>query len=233
MEEKFKIEAKRKYDYIKSKIYEHISSLTFAINIAYNEEISQEYKQFEKDEKNKKMKEGKEEGNESEIKDTIKGENSKLDDALSKRGKFRKFCDDFFKQQDFYRANLHILRKKCEEFKSSFEYYAHILLKEYPKECSEKFLLENIVLPFQIIDIDINNIENIYIIYNIPDNYKLIPNNYTKYQETFLGKYLEIKKNSNSQNKEIMKKKLEKYYQMINFLLSYFQYSVLKMYRNI
>ena len=194
MEEKFKIEAKRKYDYIKSKIYEHISSLTFAINIAYNEEISQEYKQFEKDEKNKKMKEGKEEGNESEIKDTIKGENSKLDDALSKRGKFRKFCDDFFKQQDFYRANLHILRKKCEEFKSSFEYYAHILLKEYPKECSEKFLLENIVLPFQIIDIDINNIDNIYIIYNIPDNYKLIPNNYTKYQETFLGKYLEIKK---------------------------------------
>ena len=44
MEEKFKIEAKRKYDYIKSKIYEHISSLTFAINIAYNEEISQDIK---------------------------------------------------------------------------------------------------------------------------------------------------------------------------------------------
>ena len=196
MNEKFKVEANKKYNNIRNKIYQHIKGLNFEILKAYGKQISQI--SIESNQKKKKETEETKEGENikenKEAKDINKEQNSKVDEIISKKSKFREFCEELSNNKNLYSSDLSALRKKCEEEKSSFEYYANTLLKEYPEECSEKYILENILLPFQIIDIDIDNIENIYIIKNIPDDFEFIPFKLNKYQETFLGTYLEIKK---------------------------------------
>ena len=60
---------------------------------------------------------------------------------------------------------------------SCFEYYSKILLEnnsEY-KECTGQYILENILLPFKINDIDLNKDEEIKIVYNIPSDFLFEP----------------------------------------------------------
>lgn len=87
------------------------------------------------------------------------------------------------------------LKEKCmeENVHYFFEYYAEKLLnKEEFNSCTKDYILNNLLLPFMINNINMNNEEDMKIIYNIPNNYGFDP--VEKYYNTFLGYYLESKK---------------------------------------
>jgi len=93
----------------------------------------------------------------------------------------------------------------------SFENYSEKLLKkEIYNSCTKEYIINNILLPFAINDIGESD-EDMNIIYNIPDAYSFIP--ISKYYNTFLGCYLETKKELNYPKEKNYTKEI---YEIIN-----------------
>ena len=110
---------------------------------------------------------------------------------------FGKFYTEIKDNQEEYKSNLKKLKIKCIEKNVYyfFEYYSEKLLKKEPfSSCTKEYILNNILLPFAINEIGESD-EDMNIIYNIPDFYNFMPKN--KYYNTFLGCYLEAKKELN------------------------------------
>ena len=106
---------------------------------------------------------------------------------------------------------------------SCFEYYSKILLEnnsEY-KECTGQYILENILLPFKINDIDLNKDEEIKIVYNIPSDFLFEPKD--KYYNTFLGKYIEIKEELKYVQQRNYEKEITEIINDDNFIKEFFQ----------
>lgn len=179
MNDTFIKEGMEKYKSFKNSIYKHIKNISNKILFNYKNDILSESEK---------------------IKNSEKPDYSKFDDISIKKTSFQKFVDDdLIKNEKIYKSDLLILKKKCleEENKSSFEYYAKVLLeKNLNFDCTEQYLLETSILPFDFINIDINNDENKKIIYNIPKHYSFIPEG-KRYYDSIFGQYLEIKKEIN------------------------------------
>lgn len=82
-----------------------------------------------------------------------------------------------------------------ESVYSCFDYYSQILMDKYEDCQSKDDILNNHILPFKILDIDINNEEDTTIIYEIPPDFCFTPKGKTSH--TFLGQYFKIKKELN------------------------------------
>ena len=156
MNESFKVKANEKLLRIKSEIFEHILKFASKIILQYNREIEDELPNAEKT-KNY----------------------SKIDNLLVEKNKISKFYNEIKNNKELYKDDLIKIRNKSMELNiySCFEYYSKILLEnnsEY-KECTSQYILENILLPFKINDIDLNKDEEIKIVYNIPSDFLFEP----------------------------------------------------------
>ena len=120
---------------------------------------------------------------------------TELDKFMDKIEFFEEFFNEIKNNPEKYQNNLVELKEKYqnENVQYFFEYYAEKLLKkEEFNLCTKNYIINNILLPFQINEIDLNNEEDMKIIFNIPYNYGFEP--VDKYYNTFLGYYLESKK---------------------------------------
>ena len=119
----------------------------------------------------------------------------KLDGMHRKKGNILSFHNDIKNNREKFRDNLIELKNKCmeKEIYPLFEEYSQILIdgnSDY-KTCTKDYVLENMILPFKILEIDLSKDEEMKIVYNIPDEFRFLP--ISKYSNTFLGKYMEIK----------------------------------------
>ena len=170
--ELFKISATKKLSEIKSGIFEHIKGIANQIKLQYQIEIQTELSNAEKT-----------------------NEYSSIERILNEKKKITKFYNEIKDNEELYKKNLAKLKNKYIEsnISSCFEYYAKFLInkaQEY-ESCTEKYILENILLPFRINEINLNDDEEVKIVYNIPLFLNIEPKD--KYYNTFLGRYLEIK----------------------------------------
>ena len=174
VEELVKIKAPERLKNIKKELYTYIKDKSFKIKKEYQDDINKQYN-------NLLLK------NNPDFTD--------LDKSLDKAKIFGEFYDEIKNNPEKYQDNLEELKKKCmeENVHYFFEYYAEKLKKkEEFNSCTKDYILNNLLLPFMINDIDINNEEDMKIIYNIPNNYGFVP--VKKYYDTFLGFYFESKK---------------------------------------
>ena len=172
----FKEKAKEKFENIKRELFQHIKDIASLIIKEYNSDIKNEYKKLEK---------------------IDSPDYSKIDEFLNKTKLFGKFYTEIKDNQEEYKNNLKKLKIKCmdKNVYYFFEYYSEKLLKKEPfNSCTKEYILNNILLPFAINEIGESD-EDMNIIYNIPDFYSFMPKN--KYYNTFLGCYLEAKKELN------------------------------------
>ena len=202
MNESFKVKANEKLLTIKSEIFEHILKFASKIILQYNREIEDELPNAEKT-KNY----------------------SKIDNLLVEKNKISKFYNEIKNNKELYKDDLIKIRNKSMELNiySCFEYYSKILLEnnsEY-KECTGQYILENILLPFKINDIDLNKDEEIKIVYNIPSDFLFEPKD--KYYNTFLGKYIEIKEELKYVQQRNYEKEITEIINDDNFIKEFFQ----------
>ena len=202
MNESFKVKANEKLLTIKSEIFEHILKFASKIILQYNREIEDELPNAEKT-KNY----------------------SKIDNLLVEKNKISKFYNEIKNNKELYKDDLIKIRNKSMELNiySCFEYYSKILLEnnsEY-KECTGQYILENILLPFKINDIDLNKDEEIKIVYNIPSDFLFEPKD--KYYNTFLGKYIEIKEELKYVQQRNYEKEITEIINDDNFIKGFFQ----------
>lgn len=202
MNESFKVKANEKLLTIKSEIFEHILKFAIKIIFQYNREIEDELPNAEKT-KNY----------------------SKIDNLLVEKNKISKFYNEIKNNKELYKDDLIKIRNKSMELNiySCFEYYSKILLEnnsEY-KECTGQYILENILLPFKINDIDLNKDEEIKIVYNIPSDFLFEPKD--KYYNTFLGKYIEIKEELKYVQQRNYEKEITEIINDDNFIKGFFQ----------
>lgn len=202
MNESFKVKANEKLLTIKSEIFEHILKIAIKIILRYNSEIEDE---LPKAEKTKNY--------------------SKIDNLLVEKNKISKFYNEIKNNKELYKDDLIKIRNKSMELNiySCFEYYSKILLEnnsEY-KECTSQYILENILLPFKINDIDLNKDEEIKIVYNIPSDFLFEPKD--KYYNTFLGKYIEIKEELKYVQQRNYEKEITEIINDDNFIKGFFQ----------
>lgn len=202
MNESFKVKANEKLLTIKSEIFEHILKIAIKIILQYNREIEDELPNAEKT-KNY----------------------SKIDNLLVEKNKISKFYNEIKNNKELYKDDLIKIRNKSMELNiySCFEYYSKILLEnnsEY-KECTSQYILENILLPFKINDIDLNKDEEIKIVYNIPSDFLFEPKD--KYYNTFLGKYIEIKEELKYVQQRNYEKEITEIINDDNFIKGFFQ----------
>lgn len=202
MNESFKVKANEKLLTIKSEIFEHILKIAIKIILRYNSEIEDE---LPKAEKTKNY--------------------SKIDNLLVEKNKISKFYNEIKNNKELYKDDLIKIRNKSMELNiySCFEYYSKILLEnnsEY-KECTGQYILENILLPFKINDIDLNKDEEIKIVYNIPSDFLFEPKD--KYYNTFLGKYIEIKEELKYVQQRNYEKEITEIINDDNFIKGFFQ----------
>ena len=198
----FKQKAEKKMQTIKKELFTHIRNTTLLIMNKYKEDINEEYK--------KTLKENSQDFD-------------KLDQKLNKIKDIRDFYNEIKNKQELYENNLEELEKKCMNttIKCFFEYYAEKLLKEeIYKSCTKDYILENIILPFKINKIELNNDEEINIIYSIPDNYRFYPEK--RFYHTFLGYYLEIKKELKYPNKENYENEINSLFKDKKFIEDFF-----------
>lgn len=182
------IKAPEKLDKIKKELYTFIKDKTF--------QIINEYKNDIRDKFQSRINEDSEDF-------------SDIDKFIEKVKIFREFYDEIQNNQKTYQENLVELKKKCmeENVHYFFEYYSEKLLKKDGyQSCTKDYILNNLLLPFKIIEINLNNIEDRHIIYNIPDNYAFEP--IDKYYNTFLGCYLANKEELNYKNGKNYKKEI-------------------------
>jgi len=171
MNKKFINKAQEKLTSIKDKIIGHIARISKDLILKYQDKIEDIQKKNLYDDKI-------------------------LNEILFKKGTISRFNDDIKKNRKEFRDNLTELKNKCmkKEIYPFFEEYSQILIdgnSDY-KKCTKDYVLENMVLPFKILEIDLSKDEEMNVVYNIPDDFIFIPN--SKYYNTFLGKYMEIKK---------------------------------------
>ena len=202
MNESFRVKANEKLLTIKSEIFEHILKIAIKIILRYNSEIEDE---LPKAEKTKNY--------------------SKIDNLLVEKNKILKFYNEIKNNKELYKDDLIKIRNKSMELNiySCFEYYSKILLEnnsEY-KECTSQYILENILLPFKINDIDLNKDEEIKIVYNIPSDFLFEPKD--KYYNTFLGKYIEIKEELKYVQQRNYEKEITEIINDDNFIKEFFQ----------
>ena len=198
----FKQKAEKKMQTIKKELFTYIRDTTFLIWKEYREDINEEFKKMEKE-------------NSQDF--------DKLDQNLNKIKDIRDFYDEIKNNQELYENNLEELEKKCMNttIKCFFEYYAEKLLKEeIYKSCTKDYILENIILPFKINKIELTNDEEINIIYSIPDNYRFYPEK--RFYHTFLGYYLEIKKELKYPNKENYENEINSLFKDKKFIEDFF-----------
>ena len=182
------IKAPEKLGKIKKELYTYIKDMAFQIKDEYKNDIKDKFQ-------------------------SLSDENSEdyyeVGELIEKVKYFREFYDELQDNQKTYQENLEELKKKCMEENAHylFDYYSEKLLKKDGyQSCTKDYILNNILLPFKINEIDLNNIEDRHIIYNIPDNYAFEP--IDKYYNTFLGCYMAIKKELNYQNGKNYKKEI-------------------------
>ena len=202
MNESFRVKANEKLLTIKSEIFEHILKIAIKIILRYNSEIEDE---LPKAEKTKNY--------------------SKIDNLLVEKNKISKFYNEIKNNKELYKDDLIKIRNKSMELNiySCFEYYSKILLEnnsEY-KECTSQYILENILLPFKINDIDLNKDEEIKIVYNIQSDFLFEPKD--KYYNTFLGKYIEIKEELKYVQQRNYEKEITEIINDDNFIKGFFQ----------
>lgn len=174
VEELVKKKAPERLRNIKKELYTYIKDKSFKIKKEYLDDINEQY--------NKLLL-----INNPDFTD--------LDKSLDKAKLFGEFYDEIKNNPEKYQDNLEELKEKCmeENVHYFFEYYAEKLLnKEEFNSCTKDYILNNLLLPFMINNINMNNKEDMKIIYNIPNNYGFDP--VEKYYNTFLGYYLESKK---------------------------------------
>ena len=170
IKKKFRNKAQEKLSSIKKKMIGHIIEIAKKLILDYQDKIED----FEK----------------KQIYD-----DPKLDEILRKKGNISSFYSDIKNNREKLRDNLIELKNMCMEKKiyPFFEEYTQILIdrnSDY-KTCTKDYVLEYMVLPFKILEIDLSKDEEIKIVYNIPDDFRFLP--ISKYYNTFLGKYMEIK----------------------------------------
>ena len=174
IEELVKKNAPKRLISIKKELYTYIKDKSFKIIKEYQDDIREQYNELVK--KNSQ-------------------DFTELDKFLDKAKIFGEFFNEIKSNPEKYQNNLVKLKEKCmdENVHYFFEYYAEKLLqKEEFNSCTKDYILNNILLPFMINEINLNNEEDMKIICNIPNNYGFEP--VDKYYNTFLGYYLESKK---------------------------------------
>ena len=171
----FKKKAAQKLQNTKLKLVEHIKSISFKIIQEYQNDIEKKMPYAEKT-----------------------NDYSQVKELLIQQKIVRNFREEIQNNSEKYEKNINELKEKClkENVLHCFEYYSQKLLgledyKSYKKE----YILNNIILPFQINEINTENNEDMKIVYNIPDSYQFEPQK--KISDTFLGYYLESKKELN------------------------------------
>ena len=202
MNELFKVKANEKLLEVKNETLEHIIKMANKIIVQYNNEINDEFSKAEKT-----------------------NDYSKIDKLLAEKNKISKFYNEIKNNKELYKDDIMKIKKKCEELNtySCFEYYSKILCEknsEY-KECTSQYILENILLPFKINDIDLNKEEETKIVYNIPSNFLFEPKN--KYYDTFLGKYIEIKEELKYTQQRSYEKEITEIINDDNFIKEFFE----------
>lgn len=168
----FKKKADEKLQNIKLKLVEHIKSISFKIIQEYQNDI------------------------EIKIPDSEKtNDYSEIKKILTQKKIVLNFREEIQNNSEKYEKNINELKEKClnENILHCFDYYSQKLLEsEDYKSYKKEYILNNIILPFQINEINTENNEDMKIVYNIPDSYQFEPQK--KISDTFLGYYLEVKK---------------------------------------
>ena len=185
----FKEKAKEKLEIIKNGIFVYIKNTSLLIINKYQNDIKNEYKKLQKDDSS---------------------DYSKLYEFLNKTKFFNEFYNEIKDKPEIYQSNIMELKRKCmdKNVYYFFEYYSEKLLKRVMyNSCTKEYILNNILLPFAINEIGKSD-EDMYIIYNIPDSYDFMP--VSKYNNDFLGYYLEAKKELNHAKEKITKMKFMK-----------------------
>jgi hypothetical protein len=202
MNTKFKLEAKDKFDSIKKQMYKYILSVSSKIKCRFDEDLKRQYNL------------GK-----------LTGDYSGLEKLGDESSIFSKFYLEITNNRELYENNVDQLALKCKEpaVYSFFNNYALSLISssnEIYVGSTKEYILENILLPFKINDIDINNLENIKIIYNIPPDYRLVPKH--NYKNTFLGHYLEMKEELDYVKQRNYAKEIDEILSNDNFIGKFF-----------
>lgn len=166
MDKQFRKKSQENLESIKERMIGHITDITNNMILKYQDKI-----------------------------DDIKDDDPNLDKILSKKRIISRFYNDIKNNWKIYRDDLINLKNKCmgKELYSLFEEYSQIMIDENNdyKTCTKEYLLDYIILPFKILDIDLSKDEEMKIVYNIPDDFGFLPK--SKYYNTFLGKYMEFK----------------------------------------
>ena len=168
----FKKKAEEKLQNIKLKIVDHIKSISFKIIQEYQKDIEKKIPDAEKT-----------------------NDYSEIKKILTQKKIVMNFREEIQNNSEKYKKNINELKDKCmnENILHCFDYYTQKLLEsEDYKSYKKEYILNNIILPFQINEINTENNEDMNIVYNIPDNYQFQPQK--KINDTFLEYYLESKK---------------------------------------
>lgn len=183
MEEYFMAKAKQILNEVKDNLYDYISQSFHRILKIYqqkntkNMQNEEEYEQF----------------------------SNKLN---SIKLSYEKFTND-----EGIKRDLSKLKKVCKEteiynyFKEYSEYLSKLLGYAPNDETKQKYILENFILPFNLLDIQLNE-ENAKIIYGISYDKNATPKDYSNFGESFYEQFLNKKKeidyiNANNYNNEI------------------------------
>ena len=171
MDKIFRKKAQEKLASIKKRIFGHITKIAHNMILEYQDKI-----------------------------DSLKNNDNdtKLEEIIYKKETISSFYTDVKTNREKYRDNLIELKNKCmkKEIYSLFEEYSQELIdknNDY-KICTKDYVLEYMILPFKILEINLSKEEEIKLVYNIPDDSEFLPRPGAKYNKTFLGKYFEIKK---------------------------------------
>ena len=168
----FSQKAKEKLKHIKVKLYEHIVQVALDIMHKYQNDIDSKIEICDKT-----------------------NDYSEIQKILEQKKIVRTFREDIQNNSEIYENNINKLKEKCfdEKILPCFRYYSQKLLesKKYGS-CKKEDILNNIILPFQINEINTENDDDIKIVCNIPDSCQIEPKK--NISDTFLGYYLNTKK---------------------------------------
>ena len=168
----FNQKAKEKLKHIKVKIYEHIVQVALDIMHKYQNDIDTKIENADKT-----------------------NDYSEIQKILDQKKIVRTFREDIQNNSEIYENDINKLKEKCfdEKILPCFMYYSQKLSesKKYGS-CKKEDILNNIILPFQINEINTENDDDIKIVCNIPDSCQIEPKK--NISDTFLGYYLNAKK---------------------------------------
>ena len=203
MKKIFNEKAQEKLENIQKELFVYIRDTAFKIKNEYKDHIMNTFNKLEENKAN---------------------DYSVIDTSLAKIKLFGKFYEEINNNEEKYQNDLVALKEKCmdKNVYYFYEYYSKELLKqEQFNSCTEDYIINNILLPFQIIEIKLNNDDEINIIYNIPNNYGFEPIN--KYNNTFLGCYLDSKKELNYTKGKNYEKEILEIINDDNFMQEFFE----------